>query len=475
MNILMIMADQMAAGVLGAAGHPAVMTPHLDRLAAAGARFDNCYCNSPLCVPSRASMLTGRLPSAIQSFDNGSELPASVPTFVHALRRGGYRTALSGKMHFIGPDQLHGFEDRLTPDIYPAAVDWTPDWGRGLYANPGTSARRLTRSGPRANNDQIVYDEKVTAAGIDYLAKLAGDRDPFFLCVSFTHPHCPFEAPPEQWAQYEGRPIDPPAAGPDPVVHEFNHWINVHHELDVYQPDEETILRSRRAYYAMVSYVDAKVGQLLDALQRTGRADGTIVLFTSDHGEMLGEHGMWFKRTFFDGAAKAPLIIRHPAGRRGLCESHVVSLVDLFPTILDLADLSAAKNEPAFANHVGRTFFPALFSQPVEWKDEAICEYCGEGTIQPMRLVRWGDFKYVFVPGCAPLLFNLRTDPLEQHNVAGQTDLAAIQAELHRSLLRDWDCEKLSARIRQSQAERIALSEALRRGRQFPWDWRGAE
>src|SRR5918993_4364501 len=129
-NILMVMADQLTALALPAYGHPVVRTPHLDRLAAAGAVFEACYCNFPLCAPSRAALLTGRLASRVEVYDNAAEFRASVPTFAHGLRALGYRTCLSGKMHFVGPDQLHGFEERLTTDIYPADFGWTPDWDR---------------------------------------------------------------------------------------------------------------------------------------------------------------------------------------------------------------------------------------------------------------------------------------------------------------------------------------------------------
>ena len=144
----MVMSDQMSFSALGTYGHPLVKSPHLDGLAARGVLFEGCYCPSPLCVPSRASMMTGRFPARMASYDNASELPASVPTFVHHLRAGGYLTAASGKLHFVGPDQLHGFEERLTPDISPSGFDWTPDWRRGTYPNYGSHARRLTASGP---------------------------------------------------------------------------------------------------------------------------------------------------------------------------------------------------------------------------------------------------------------------------------------------------------------------------------------
>ena len=161
-NILLIMADQLAPQFTSAYGHPLVKTPHMDALVERGMRFDNAYCNSPLCAPSRFSFMSGQLVTRIAAYDNASEFPASIPTFAHYLRAMGYRTCLSGKMHFVGPDQLHGFEERVTTDIYPADYAWTPDWELAderidkWYHNMDS----VREAGVAAATFQIDYDEE---------------------------------------------------------------------------------------------------------------------------------------------------------------------------------------------------------------------------------------------------------------------------------------------------------------------------
>ena len=470
MNIILLMADQLSTRALSAYGNPgAAATPHLDELAARGTVFNNAYCNSPLCVPARAALCTGRLPNRIRLYDNGSELPATVPTFMHHLRAAGWSTALSGKMHFVGPDQLHGFEERLVADIYPSGVDWTPDWSRGVYGNPGASAVRLRRSGPCPTPTiEMRYDDTVQERALTWLRARVAARQtkPFFLCASFTHPHDPFIITETYWNRYRDDDIPPPQAPPDPQPHPFNRWINAHHELDRFVPDAEQTHRSRRAYYGMISYVDDKVGEWMEALDSLGLMDETLVLFTSDHGEMLGEHGMWFKRTFFDAAAKVPLIVAGPGAKAGRRIGETVSLVDLFPTLLECAGV------PSVAGDLdGRTLAPLLDGDPRGARDMAFCEYCGEGPVAPMRFIRKGTHKYVHVHGQSPLLFDLLRDPLEQHNLADNPEWAAIAQSLTRELCADWDPEQALADIQRSQRERLLVGKALRIGKVHPWDW----
>jgi choline-sulfatase len=178
-NILILMADQLTAGALPCYGNRTALTPHIDALAAAGVVFDSFYCNSPLCAPSRFSFLAGQLPSRIGAFDNAAEFPAAVPTFAHYLRGAGYQTILSGKMHFCGPDQLHGFEERLTTDIYPADFGWTPDWSRPAE-RPGWyhTMDSVTQAGPCTRTNQIDFDDEVVFAADRNFKRPSGPRLP---------------------------------------------------------------------------------------------------------------------------------------------------------------------------------------------------------------------------------------------------------------------------------------------------------
>ena len=212
-NVLVIQADQLAAPLLRRYGGKA-KTPHLDCFAASGAVFKNFYCNYPLCGPSRGSMLTGKIASRVGVYDNAAELPASEPTVAHFLRHNGYQTCLSGKMHFIGPDQLHGFEERLTTDIYPADFAWLPDWETG---EKGFEPMRNTieNAGVCAWNMQIAFDEEATQRAIHKLYDFSRNPDdnPFFLFVSLSHPHHPFLTLPEFWEMYSDDEIPGPVVG----------------------------------------------------------------------------------------------------------------------------------------------------------------------------------------------------------------------------------------------------------------------
>lgn len=453
-NILMIVVDQMAHDVIGGLGHPAVRTPNLDALLARSAAFVNTYVSSPICLPSRASLMTGRLARRHDVYDNGSELPASVPTVAHHLNRAGYHTVLSGKMHFVGPDQMHGFAERLTADLSPAGLDLTPDWTLGPIPNEGTSVRRLRYPPVRPWSLQLSYDDEVLHTSLAKLRQLSQRSEPFFLCSSFTHPHDPFQLPEEYWDRYSDVEIPPVRAPARPMeeLHPFDQWIQIHHEADRYPLSEPEVEQARRAYYAAVSYVDDVVGRLLAELTRLGMADDTVVVFTSDHGEMLGEHGMWFKRTYHDGAAKVPLLVAGPGVRPGRRDD-VVTLMDLTATVLDLADVP--DKDEHLAELDGMSLRGLLDGSGPGRSSGVAFEYLAEGTIEPMLALRTPGYKYVYVHGHEPLLFDLTTDPLELHNRASDPALSQVRDAMHAELLGGVDVADLRERVLRSQRERL--------------------
>lgn len=461
-NILLIMVDQMTAGVIGGLGHPAAITPNLDRLAGAGVSFDNAYCNSPICVPARASFMTGDLPRHTGVFDNGSELPATKPTLAHHLARAGYNTILAGKMHFVGPDQLHGFNERLTGDISLSGLTLTPDWSRGAYPNEGSSVKRIKEPAQVDWTLQLAFDEEVLSNALARLRKLHLEGDRFFLCASFSHPHDPFRITREFLRRYDGVPIPPPAAPALPFeeLHAYNRWIQVHHGVDRYPLNQREIEANRRAYLAMVSYVDDHVGRLLAELERLGLDDDTLVIFTSDHGEMLGEQGMWFKRTFFDPAAKVPLLFNWPGRLTSGKRSEVVSLVDLTATLLDIAEVP--DKQQWIGEMDGDSFRAPLATAGAPWKDSAVCEYFAEGAVEPMLFLRQGRYKYVYVHDHPPLLFDLEADPAELTDLASHPENQELCQALEAQLLAGLDVEALRERIVRSQRERLAIAEASR-------------
>ncbi len=479
-NIVLIMADQWTYDTLGAMGNETVRTPHIDALARGGVLFERCYCNSPLCVPSRGCLMTGRHAGRIDMFDNASELAAGTPTFAHHLRRCGYDTVLTGKMHFIGPDQFHGFEKRLLTDIYPATFTLTPDWSRGVYANPGSSVSRITDSGPCTWNLQLEYDEEVLHTSRQYLRSYATDGNrrakPLFLCASFTHPHDPFEITAPYWDLYDGADLPLPRSAAEPVsdMHPYDQWIQAHHEVGSHPLSDDRIRRARRGYYGMVSYFDHAVGTILNELAALDMRENTVVIVTSDHGEMLGEHGMWFKRTFHENAVRVPLVISRPATiPAGVRRDEVVSLVDLSATLLDLAGVPDAEE---WVDRMDGESFRGLLepsartaSAPGEWKNEAFCEYYGEGPIEPFAMLRRGRWKYVAVNREAPLLFDLDSDPCETTNCATDPAHSAVREAMAAEVDRRVDLPAMSQRVRDSQKERLMVHEALTTGEARLW------
>ena len=472
-NILMIMADQLPAACLGAYGHPLIKSPHIDRLAERGVLFESAYCNSPICAPSRASMCTGRYVSEIGAFDNGTDFLASTPTLMHHLRRAGYEVLLSGKMHFLGPDQMHGFERRLTPEIYPANFAWTPDWMRGAYHNPGTAVNQLKDAGICDWNLQLDYDEQVHFRALEAIRDLARrqhESQPFFLCASYTHPHDPFITTQPWWDLYDHDEIDMPTVASCPIeeMHPYNQWLQIHHMVDQFPPADEDIRNARHAFYGMVSYFDNRVGELTDELERLGMADNTIVLVTSDHGEMLGEHGMWFKRTFFDFSVRVPLVIAGPQCRQGHRVGQAVSLIDLLPTMNQWSAL--ANREEIEPTVPGDSLCGLLLGDDSSWKDSAITEYLSEGVCEPMRMIVGDGLKYIHVRGHEDLLFDLRRNPQETENHSADPAYLERLTRLKTRLLANWDDDEVRRRVLESQQRRRIINEATLQGPAESWD-----
>ncbi|KAI7003580.1 choline-sulfatase, partial [Hortaea werneckii] len=316
-NILYIMADQLAAPQLKAYNKDSqIKTPNIDKLAEKSVVFDSAYCNSPLCAPSRMSMITGQLPSKIGAYDNASPIPEDTPTYAHYLRNAGYECVLGGKMHFIG-EQLHGYEYRLTPDIYPGDLGWSVNWDDPYtrlewYHNSAS----ILQAGPCVRSNQLDYDEEVMYKAkqflFDHVRKPAGSR-PFCLTVSLTHPHDPYTIERKYWDMYEDVDIDMPKVD-IPKDQQDSHSRRLQYVCDLEQYDftPEQIKKAKRAYYGAVSYVDDCIGKLLETLKDCGLDDNTIVVFSGDHGDMLGERGLWYKMSYFESSVRVPMLFSYP-------------------------------------------------------------------------------------------------------------------------------------------------------------------
>lgn len=470
-NILFVMADQLAARYLPFHGHPLVQTPHLSRLAAEGVVFENCYSTSPLCAPARATVMNGLLPSRTGVYDNAAEFPSGIPTWAHYLRLAGYKTCLSGKMHFVGPDQLHGLEERLTTDIYPADFGWTPDWRLrqeriDWWYHNMTS---VLQPGIAEITNQLEFDDEVAFLAVrkiyDYARYDSGT--PFCLMASFTHPHDPYAARAKFWNLYRDEDIDLPRVGRMARQDLDPHSQRLYDvsAMDDYTVTDADLRAARHGYYANIAYVDDLIGQMISAIEATGNIDNTVVIFTSDHGDFLGERGLWYKMSYLEPSAHVPLLVWAPKLFPARHVREPVSLADLLPTLTAIGNGGAA----TLAKPVdGRSLYPLLLGAKDDPAATTWGEYLAEGTIAPMHMLRRGPWKFIHTPADPDQLFNLEEDPDELVNLAPSHPLAgAFRAEVAAK----FDIPRIHAQVLESQQARHMMFEALRRGHHFPWDF----
>ena len=468
-NILILMVDQLNGTLFPDGPADWLHAPNLKKLAACSVRFQNCYTASPLCAPGRASFMSGQLPSVTGVYDNAAEFPSSLPTYAHHLRRAGYQTALSGKMHFVGPDQLHGFEERLTTDIYPPDFGWTPDYRKPgeridwWYHNMGS----VTGAGVAEITNQMEYDDEVAYEAVRKIYDLSRGHDarPWCLTVSFTHPHDPYVARKKYWDLYEDcdhllpdiSAMDYDAHDPHSKrIFDANDWRS----FDITQED---IKRSRRAYFANISYLDDKIGEILETLETTRQE--AVILFVSDHGDMLGERGLWFKMSFYEGSSRVPMMMA-ASGIEPRLVTDPVSNIDVCPTLCDIAGISMDDIAPWTQ---GETLLPiangAMRTTPVAM------EYAAEASYAPMVSLRSGPYKFNRCTLDPDQLFDLENDPNELVNLIGDPEFDDIRAEFGALADAKWDLARFDEEVRRSQARRWIVYEALRNGDYYPWDY----
>ncbi len=468
-NILILMVDQLNGTLFPDGPADWLHAPNLKKLAAQSVRFANAYTASPLCAPGRASFMSGQLPSRTGVYDNAAEFRSDIPTYAHHLRRAGYYTCLSGKMHFVGPDQMHGFEDRLTTDIYPADFGWTPDYRKPgeridwWYHNMGS----VTGAGVAETSNQMEYDDEVAYNATAKLYELSRGLDdrPWALTVSFTHPHDPYVARKKYWDLYEDcEHLLPEVPAMDYEDHD-SHAKRIFDANDwrSFNITEEDIRRSRRAYFANISYLDDKIGEILNVLETTRQE--AIILFVSDHGDMLGERGLWFKMSFYDGSARVPLMISAPDLPTGRIDTPV-STLDVTPTLGALAGVSMEEIAP-WTDGQDLTGL----AKGAERTEPVTIEYAAEASYAPLVSLRYGPWKYNRCALDPDQLFNLENDPHELSNLADDPAHAGTLATIKAKSEARWDLDKFDTDVRASQARRWVVYEALRQGGYYPWDY----
>jgi choline-sulfatase len=471
-NLLIVMADQLTALALGCYGNPAVKSPNIDRLADEGVVFDAAYSSSPLCTPARYAFMTGQNISACGGYDNAAYMPATMPTFAHYLRVMGFHTCLSGKMHFVGPDQLHGFEDRVTTDIYPADFGWIPDWTNpheriDLWYHNMSSVKQ---AGVASITNQLAYDDEVGAQAVRAIYDHARSEDdrPLALVASFIHPHDPYATRQKYWDLYEDVEIALPTVARPENQDAHNARLEKVIDLDAVDISDAEIINARRAYYGNVSYLDAWLGRLRSTLDECGMGDNTTILFTSDHGDMLGEFGLWYKMSMREWSNRIPMIIHQPHRFSARRVAAPVAQVDVLPTLVDLAAEATGNRKPQPIDPLdGRSLVPLCDGDDSNDPNSCVSEYLAEGTAAPILMIRRGQYKYICCDTDAEQLFDLEKDP----NELSSLDDPELLEQFRREAAAHWDSQALKQTVIDDQKRRRAVHAALRVGRYQSWDF----
>ncbi len=478
-NIVLIVSDQHRGDWMQCAGSPIVHTPNMDRMARDGVRFAQTYCNSPLCVPSRMSMLTGRLPHNTGVFTNEDHLSADKPTFAHAMARAGYETVLCGRMHFNGADQRHGFAKRLVGDISPSYLGGPgTDYG-SLSGTASQGLRSIHLAGP-GNSPVIEYDRSVALAAEEFIKKrsqLSEEDRPLFMTVGFYGPHHPYVAPPDTYQQaLEAMVQDSPLVRDQAPLHPWvQEWFR---RLNASQLTDEQITEARMNYAGLVNQLDRLVGRILKSSKEL--PGDTWVAYVSDHGDMAGDRGMFWKRSLFEGAVRVPMIwfpLQQDQSTFKLAQGRVVdvpvSLVDLAPTLVGLTgapalphqdgvDLSGVLSEEIDTGLLKSLARRAVFTELAGSSDSAI------------RMVRKGTFKLVSYYGYSPVqLFDLESDPGEQTDLSTNPQYKEVYEELLQEIERDWNPEEILRSLEQMRLDQQYMAgwgKEVGMGRLELWD-----
>ena len=467
MNTLFLMVDEMAWWAVGSASSLGAKTPHIDALATKGMVFDAAYTPSPICVPARAAIATGRDVHEIGYWSSAEPYDGRVPSWGHRLREGGAEVVSIGKLHYRSEADDTGFDRQINP----LHVHEGKGWLQGLLRRPVPHyepTAGLAEDLGAGWTGYTRYDLSVTEAACAWLAEPDRKARPWAAFVSYLSPHYPLIAPEAFLSLYDSADYACPAEdGPDhPILREIAGFF----AHDRHFTDEKRG-RAHAAYRALCSFVDDQVGKVLAALETAGQAEDTLIVFTSDHGDMLGERGLWYKMSFFEHSARIPMIIAGP-GVENRTVAEPVSLLDILPTFMDVA-ASTGQTAPDPAMDLdGRSLWP-LLQGAVDNPDggEVLGEYCAECASDPIFMIRRGALKYIHCRADPPQLFDISTDPFERNNLAEDPAYGTVVAEFKSFVSQKWAEEPLYEAILASQKRRGPVHRAMEIGQLVSWDY----
>lgn len=435
-NILFIMVDEMKWNVMSHAGHPLVKTPHLDQLAREGTQFATAYTVAPICTPSRYSFFSSRYAHVHGAIDNSTPTREPQVLLPAILKHHGYQTALSGKLHFIPKNHDHSFDHFWSfSNEGPGRL---PTWPQDIAKKHGAGAMRKPAAQPFPEDPlgkdlgKLAYPKEdaqtfwITDRAVDFLQQ-RNPAKPFFLFVSYLDPHSPSHLCEPYWSMFDAAKMPLPRSFKQDPAKPAQSADN-RHEVN----DPQIVKAMTAAYYAKVTMVDDNVGRLLAHLRRLGLAESTLIVFTADHGNMVGDLNRWFKGAMYEGSARIPLLMKAPAAsrfaatfNRGAVVSQIVENIDVMPTLCEMAGVPLPQ-----AGIQGRSMTALVAGQAADWKNRAFAE-------RNASMIRTPQFKYIKNTrsnerhgGGKPELYDLIKDPLEMENLADDPALAAVMKEL---------------------------------------------
>ena len=466
-NLLILLSDEHNPKVMGCAGHPDVHTPHLDALAARGTRFTRTYCASPICVPARAAMMTGRPVYETGYWDNVDAWDGRTPGWSHRLRAAGHEVSSIGKLHFRGwQGDDYGFTETLLPMHIHEGRGMTRMLLRNPPLPPGSGAGMLN-SAKAGYSDYNRYDEAIVASAKTWLAERGADparrvAKPWVLMVSMVAPHFPLTVPEPYFSMYASRPLPMPKdyvfgihGGMHPFVQDYARQSSYNLPFK----SEADVRRALAGYYGLVTFLDHQVGELLRTLDEAGLAGTTRVVYLSDHGDNTGARGLWGKSTMYDESAGVPLIVAGQGVPQGQVVSAPASHLDLYATVLDAVGL---RSDPATDAQVGGHSV-SWFTMPTVADPSRIVlsEYHTVGAKAALFMLTDSRYKYIHYCGLPAQLFDLRQDPEEQddllaHGVVG-AEAAAVARRFDDALRARMDPDEVDRRAKARQAELVEL------------------
>ncbi len=452
-NVLYISSDEHQRNAVGCYGHPFVKTPTMDALAASGTLFTNAYTPSPICVPGRAALATGRYVHENRCWDNSIGYHGHMESWGHVLQAAGHRVDSIGKLHYRSEEDSNGFENEILPMHLKNGVGsiiWSVK--NPLPDEALKESKIATNIGP-GDSSYSRYDARIADEACQWLQEESAHPSdkPWALFVSFVSPHYPLKAPQEFYDLY--RPEDMPTPKCSNLDFEFHPWFKILRDYINHDDflTEETRKIAIASYYGLCTYLDSKIAQVLKALNDCGMADDTRIIYASDHGEMLGNRRLWGKYNLYQDATAIPLMIAGPDIPSNHVTTTPVSLIDIFQTILQGVGLN---DEIEKRNLPGKSLWDTA-NAPDNPDRAVFSEYHATGAVNGAYMIRRGKYKYHYYVGFEPELFDLETDPDELHNLAPDPHYQETLKEYEQILRVIVDPEAADALAKQDQAEHV--------------------